>query len=111
MTSSIDKLLAKFFPKVLHNMDSLFSIDDVNSESRIFQLADVTCACSLLWARHLLTSISIQANPKWKQEAERQLEELQGEIDRFAHKELLRSVQKYLSFHFTNHVLPKDNIQ
>ena len=109
--SSMDRLLAKFFPKVLHNMDSLFSINDVNSESRIFQLVDVTCACSLLWARHLLTSISIQASPKWKQEAERQLEELQGAMDRFAHKELLRSVQKSISFHFTNHVPPNDNVQ
>lgn len=110
VTSSMEELLARFFLKVLRNLDSLSSVESVCSESRHVWLIDATCACSLLWARHLLTSISIQASRKWKQEAGRQLEELQGAIDSFPRKEVLRNVQKHVSF-FTNHLPPNDIVQ
>ena len=111
VASSMVELLTKFFPRVLCNLDSLSSLDYASSENRDRLLVDVTCACSLLWARHLLTSISIQTNPKWKQVAGRQLEELQGEIDTYAHKDLLHSVQKYVALHLTNHLPPTDSAE
>ena len=111
VTFSMDGLLAKFFPKVLRNMDSFSSTGHVINENRHCLLVDVTSACSLLWARHLLTSISIQANSEWKQVARQQLEELQGEIDRFALKDLLRSVQKYVPLHLTSLPSPTDIAQ
>ena len=110
VTSKIEELLARFFPKVLRSLDSLSSVESVGSESRHVCMIEAANACSLLWARHLLTSISIQASTKWKQEAGRQLEDLQGAIDSFPHREVLRNVQKYVSF-FTNHLPPNDIVQ